>query len=112
MKAQDFLYEARQTLIDRADKRDSGSGERSMARAVGIFQAWTGIELSEADGWRFMLALKMARERQGGYHADDYVDLCGYASLLGEHLAADANPPNLRGYPERLVVPGPTVWAT
>ena len=77
---------ATDALADRAQQRDTPTGERSMARAVSIFKAWTGVELSEADGWRFMVALKQAREVQGGLHADDYIDICGYSALLAECL--------------------------
>lgn len=83
-----FLNDAIGTLSARATSRDAGStGERSMAKTVAIFNAWTGEDMSEADGWRFMLCLKQAREIQGKFHADDYVDLAGYASLLGEHCS-------------------------
>jgi hypothetical protein len=55
-----------------------------MARTVDVFNAITGQELSELDGWKFMIALKLARSAQGSFHEDDYVDLCGYAALAGE----------------------------
>lgn len=85
-QAADFLEEAVTTMKKRAMQRDAEQ-ERSMARTVAIFNAWTGGSMSEADGWRFMICLKQAREIQGAYLRDDYVDLAAYTGLLGEHLA-------------------------
>ena len=85
MKANDILQAGMDAMADRAAKRDRADGERSMKRAVEIYSAWTGQEFCEGDGWRFMVALKMAREYQGAVHADDYVDGAAYFALLGEH---------------------------
>lgn len=81
--APSILLKAREHLQDRAASRDS-DGERSMARTVAIFNAATGLTMSEAEGWLFMLALKIARSQAGGYNADDFEDLTAYGALLGE----------------------------
>lgn len=74
-------------MRDRAAQRDTQNGERSMARAVAIFNAWTDYKLTEEDGWRFMIALKQAREIQGNFNGDDYEDLTAYGGLLGECIS-------------------------
>lgn len=79
-----LLQEGQDILKARAALRDSDEGERSMARTVAIFNAWTGSSMSEENGWRFMIALKQAREIQGDFHKDDYQDLVNYSALLGE----------------------------
>lgn len=88
--ASKILETGSETLTQRAKLRDSTStGERSMAKAVAIFNAWqgdTGDHLTEEEGWRFMIALKQARMAGGKFHLDDYVDLASYSALLGEHL--------------------------
>ena len=86
IQAHQFLEEAVGTMMQRAAQRDTEQ-ERSMAKTVAIFNAWTGNSMSEADGWRFMICLKQAREIQGKFHKDDYVDLAAYSGLLGEHVA-------------------------
>jgi hypothetical protein len=91
--AADFLREALDALEQRSALRDQPTGERSAARAAAILTAWTGAAVSEADVWRTLVAIKLAREIQGRFHADDYADLAGYAGLLGECLA----PPELGG---------------
>lgn len=58
-----------------------------MSRAVGAFNALKGTNMSETDGWLFMVLLKMSRAQQGKYHSDDYLDIVGYSALLAE--AAD-----------------------
>ena len=50
--------------------------------------------MSEEDGWRFMIALKQAREIQGDFHKDDYQDLVNYSALLGECASDSGNVPD------------------
>lgn len=88
--AKSFLEQATKALSDRAIERDSLSGERSMSRTVKLFNAWregrgdTSEELTETDGWIFMIFLKLVRGDQGNFRADDYIDAAGYAALAGE----------------------------
>lgn len=84
ISAPKILEESKSTLTQRGVDYDSKGGERSMAHAVEIFTTVTGIKMSERDGWLFMIALKLARERQGKPKLDTYVDLGGYSGLLGE----------------------------
>lgn len=83
MRAHELLEQAQFALRDRSRTRDENS-ERSMGLAVSIFGAMTGRSLSELDGWRFMIALKLARAARGQCHVDDWIDLAGYAALSGE----------------------------
>lgn len=74
-----------ETLSDRAIERDKkDTGERSMADTVKTFNALTGLSLTEAQGWQFMIILKLVRGQQGNVRRDDYVDLASYSALLGE----------------------------
>lgn len=85
-----FLETAVKEMKDRAAQRDTqtvgaqAGGERSMAATVRAFNALTGKNLTEAEGWEFMILLKLVRGRQGAFRADDYVDAAAYAALLGE----------------------------
>lgn len=92
-----IVMDAAQTLRQRGTEYDGkgyDGGERSMEHTVAIFKTWTGIELSEVDGWRFMMCLKMARSLTGKPKLDSYVDMSGYAGLLGEaHLATRIDTP-------------------
>lgn len=83
--APDILKRAAQHMEDRAAARDQPGGERSMQRTVDAFNALTGHELSERDGWMFMVALKAARActTPTGL-SDDYEDGAAYFGLAGE----------------------------
>lgn len=84
MEADKIVGEAGRTLIQRGAEYDSPKGERSMAHTVEIFNVVTGRNLTEQEGWIFMMALKQARMMQGKPKSDTYVDLTAYAALLGE----------------------------
>ena len=88
MRADEIVKAGHDAIADRAAGRDDG-GERSMARTVRIFNAAAGRNLAERDGWLGMICLKIARAQQGEPRADDYIDLAGYAGLLGECAIAD-----------------------
>lgn len=82
--AHEFLERGVKHMRDRAVQRDSDEGERSMTRAVAAFNAQEGTNLTEAQGWRFMIQLKYARAVNGVFVADDYEDMSAYAGLAGE----------------------------
>jgi hypothetical protein len=82
-EAQKMLLEAYQAIDNRAAERDT-EAERSMKRAVAIFNAFSGRSLTETEGWMFMVCLKMARAKAGKFQRDDYIDMASYAALAGE----------------------------
>jgi hypothetical protein len=88
MKASAIIKAAANVLDERGAERDQ-EGERSMARAVEIFNVFGamngGMKLTEKEGWIFMICLKMARAERSD-NPDHYVDLVGYIALLGEHV--------------------------
>jgi len=87
--AEDILNEAAAVMNARASQRDVPK-ERSMARIVTTFNALTGKQLSEHDGWMFMVVLKLARASNGKkVNIDDYLDGAAYIALAGE-CAQDA----------------------
>jgi len=90
MKAPEILAQAAQTLADRGKERDTEEGERSMARAVGMFEEVANRPMTEREGWLFMIALKLARAERSN-NPDHYIDLAGYAALLGEYMT-EPNP--------------------
>ena len=82
--AVETLRRAADLIEQRGKQRDSDTGERSMARTVGAFNAIYGTNLTETQGWHFMELLKMARSSQGAYVADDFDDKVAYAALAAE----------------------------
>lgn len=85
--APSLLTEAAETIGNRASERDT-KAERSMAATVAAFNAMFDTELTEEQGWQFMVLLKMSRSKGGKYRRDDYVDGAAYFALAGESAAS------------------------
>lgn len=83
-KADAILHAASGHMAARAKQYDCPGGERSMAAAVEAFNALTGHRLTEAQGWMFMVCLKLSRSQTAPRHADNYEDGCAYIALQGE----------------------------
>lgn len=80
-----LLCNAADIMEQRGKQYDNPAGERSMAKTVAAFNAVTGRDLTEAEGWLMMAVLKMVRDRQRALaHKDSCEDLIAYASLYGE----------------------------
>lgn len=84
MKADKILTNAAELIATRGAERDKEDGERSMERCVRSFNEMTGHNLTETDGWKFMMFLKMARMEGGAFKFDDYEDNVSYAALMAE----------------------------
>lgn len=78
-----LLQIARDQIEDRAAERDT-EAERSMCSTVNAFNAIYGTNLTEEQGWMFMVFLKAARAKGGNIRIDDYVDGSAYFALAGE----------------------------
>ena len=81
--ATDLLQSAYDQIGDRAAERDTET-ERSMYATVNAFNALYGTNLTEEQGWMFMVFLKAARAKGGRVRVDDYVDGSAYFALAGE----------------------------
>ena len=85
MKAPDLLAKAAELMIERGRTYDEEGGERSMGKTVAAFNAITGRDLTEAEGWLLMQFLKDVRLfTREAYHADSAEDCIAYAALKAE----------------------------
>ena len=91
--ALDLLEKAAATMRERSVERDV-EAERSMARTVRSFNAQFGTNMTEYQGWMFMVHLKLARAEGGNFREDDYLDAAAYIALAGE---CRGNEPQKRG---------------
>jgi hypothetical protein len=82
--ASTLLEKTAEILNSRGQERDKDEGERTIPQLVTVFNALTGHNLSNEDGWIFMLLLKLVRMRGGVHKDDDYLDAIGYSALLAE----------------------------
>lgn len=88
--APELLAKAAQHMLDRAATYDAPQGERSMGKCVAAFNAITGQDLTEAEGWLLMQVLKDVRLfTRAGYHADSAEDCIAYAALTAEAKARE-----------------------
>lgn len=90
--APDILHKAAEIMEERGKQYDRdgqfSGGERSMIRTVTAFNAITGQQMTEAQGWLFMQVLKDVRQWQAPtYHADSAEDGVAYSALKAECLA-------------------------
>ena len=85
-----LLQVAADHMRARAATYDKPDGERSMGKTVAAFNAVTGRDLSEAEGWLLLQLLKDVRLFQRpGYHADSAEDCIAYAALKAEAKMAE-----------------------
>lgn len=85
MNAPELLNKAASIMEERGRQYDKPDGERSMGKAVTAFNAITGQNLSEAEGWLLLQVLKDVRLWQRpGYHADSAEDCVAYSALKAE----------------------------
>ena len=83
--AAELLGRAARHMHDRAATYDKPEGERSMGRAVQAFNAITGRDLTESEGWLLLQVLKDVRLfTRSEYHADSAEDCIAYAALKAE----------------------------
>lgn len=89
MNATETLKRAAEIMDERGKQYDKPDGERSMAATVAAFNAQTGRDLTEAEGWLLMVNLKIVRDRQRvAPHKDSCEDLIAYSALYAESRMA------------------------
>ncbi|WP_156317120.1 DUF6378 domain-containing protein, partial [Marinagarivorans algicola] len=90
ISAATLLENAANHIQNRASQRDSEDGGRSMANTVASFNAMYGTNISEQQGWMFMVFLKASRAKQGQFVKDDFEDGASYFALAGEAASKEA----------------------
>jgi len=84
-KAPELLGRAAALMYERGQTYDKPDGERSMGRIIEAFNAITGRDLNEQEGWLLMMLLKAVRAfTRTERHNDSLDDLIAYAALLAE----------------------------
>ena len=81
----DYLNKAAAIQEERGKNYDQPGGERSMAAVVKAFNALFDQNLTETQGWQFMVLLKMKRLNTAlGHHEDSALDQVSYSALAAE----------------------------
>lgn len=99
--ATELLLRAADIIDERGKMRDKPSGERSMAHTVKMYNAKYGTNMTESQGWYFMICLKNARMESGAFCDDDYHDHIAYTALHAE-CALKQQHSGLIAYPEMV----------
>ena len=87
--APELLGRAAALMHERGQTYDAPEGERSMGKTVAAFNAITGRNLTEGEGWLLLQVLKDVRLfARSGYHADSAEDCIAYAALKAEAKGA------------------------
>lgn len=78
----EILEQAAEVVYDRPDQH--GEPEDSFERIADLWGAYLGVsgtplDIDDEDVANMMILLKVARNAEGHYHADNYVDIAGYA---------------------------------
>lgn len=91
INAVQYLEAAAKHMRDRAATYDKPQGEHSMVQTVKAFNAITGRNLTEAEGWEFMLLLKQVRvfTNPAVPHKDSLEDAVAYAALLADCMLSN-----------------------
>jgi hypothetical protein len=87
--ADEILQRGADHIRDRAATRDQSNGERTMKQVVNAFNAIFGTQITEEQGWQFMVILKIVRSANGKVNIDDYEDEAAYAALAAESALSE-----------------------
>lgn len=104
MKAPDFLQQAKETMEERGKSydKDGDQEERSMAKAIAMFNLATGRDLTDSEGWMLMVLLKIVRQWSAEpYHHDSALDSVAYTALMAEAL----NEAHKKAYDDAFDIP-------
>lgn len=89
-EARDFLRKSEKIMVDRGKEYDSPQGERSMGKTITAFNAITGRDLKESEGWLLLELLKNVRQWTTAlFHRDSAEDGVTYSALKAEALARE-----------------------
>jgi hypothetical protein len=91
MKRSDILEEAGKCVnVDRM--KTYGPVENSFGTIANLWSAYLDVDLTAEDAAAMMGLLKIARIKTAPTHADNWVDLAGYAACGGEIATDRADP--------------------
>jgi len=84
------------TTKDRA--ADHGNMEDNFKTIGDLFSTFLGIDVSPTQAGILMCLVKIARQKSNPNHADNYIDLAGYAACSGELSAKRPEPKPIPPY--------------
>lgn len=73
-------------LINGERSKDYGDPHQSFQNIAELWSTYLGHEITVTDVGMMMILLKVARNGRGRNKPDNFVDICGYASLTGSQV--------------------------
>jgi len=84
-KASELLKHTEE-LINGERARDYGEPHQSFEKIAKLWSTYLHYDITITDVGMMMILLKVARNGRGKNKADNFVDICGYASLTGSEF--------------------------
>lgn len=81
-KAAELLHDTAD-LIDGVKAREYGEPDPSFRAIAHYWQEYLGVNVTVMDVGMMMILLKVARNGRDRKKLDNFVDICGYAALIG-----------------------------
>jgi len=75
-------------IITTSRAETHGSYEENYTRLAGMWSAYLGVPVSVVDVTNMLVMLKIARARTKPKHADNWIDMVGYAACGAEVAGA------------------------
>ena len=110
MNASEALQKAQQLIDQRGRDYDHEGGERSMGAAVTAFNALTGHDLTDGDGWLLFELVKTKRSKSSPGHVDSNIDKISYSALRAEAELRDAKKPKYDADATLRAMADPEFW--
>lgn len=87
--SRDDILEKAKSIINGERQGTYGSPENSFETIAKMWSAYLHRDISAVDVANMMVLMKVARNSNGVYKDDNWIDICGYAALGGEIQGID-----------------------
>lgn len=87
--SRDDILEKAKSIINGERQGTYGSPENSFETIAKMWSAYLHRDMSAVDVANMMVLMKVARNSNGVYKDDNWIDICGYAALGGEIQGID-----------------------
>lgn len=78
------ILETAKTIVNGKRESQYGAPENSFNNIARLWSVYLGCDLESSDVANLMVLMKVARNMNGVYKADNWVDMAGYSALGGE----------------------------
>lgn len=84
MATKNDILDKAKSIVNGEREGQYGTPEYSFSTIARMWEAYLGVSLEADDVINMMILMKVARNSNGVYKEDNWIDICGYAALGGE----------------------------